>query len=30
MGETMPVEFVSFEELENQFDQEWVLFHQGK
>jgi hypothetical protein len=29
MGETMPVEFVSFEELENQFDQEWVLFHKG-
>ena len=30
MGETMPVEFVSFEELENQFDQVWVLFHKGK
>lgn len=26
MGKTEPVAFVSFEELENQFDQEWSLF----
>ena len=26
MGKIEPIEFVSFEELENQFDQEWSLF----
>lgn len=30
MGKMEPVEFVSFEELENQFDQEWSLFLKEK
>lgn len=30
MGKTESVEFVSFEELENQFDQEWTLFLKEK
>lgn len=30
MGQMESVEFVSFEELENQFDQEWSLFVKDK
>jgi len=30
MGKTEPVEFVSFEELENRFEREWFSLHSGK